>query len=289
MKNFKIIIFFGFIGHLSLNSCQTNGTFETNDRIAEIAINIAYLENPNARYKMDYGQVKVLDSLPFKNGNQFINIKSFFIKENNLNQSFMIWRLGENNQPILESIIPVNLLKKRKLQFMQFSDNSNLTLFEPINPPLDKPTQINAQFFYADNNQPDKISITILAVDSFALLLALGQNPNNVAYNKKQEIKTFDIDKGKLSEIVTLDLNLFQQINGLETIFLYKITDLATGQILQNYGSNNATTINSKINIQVKDIRINPKNKFSLFQLKFNSVIVPFKNNVLVNGDEWAD
>ena len=171
---------------------------------------------------------------------------------------------------------------------MQFADNSNLSIFEPINPDTNKRTQTNAQFFYSNSNQPPQINITILAIDSYALLLAPGQNPVNVPADKKTEIKTFTLNKSTLSEIVTLDLDLFKQPNGLETIFLYKITDTQTGAILQNYGNNNTTTANSKVNISVSPTtRINPVNKFTLFQYKYNTATIPFKSNFLINGDSW--
>jgi hypothetical protein len=295
MKKIKRL-FLSIIGFV-FYSCQTEAIYDIEDVVAEISIAIPYLENPNARYRIDYGQVQVIDSLPFVNKNgvtyQFNTNKSVLLKEKNLNEELKIWRYQPNGTQILESTIPINFNDKRKIQLLQFADNSNLSLFEPINPPSDQRTQTNTQFFYADNNQPPQVNVTILAVDSFALLLASGQNPNNVSADKKREIKTITLNKGVLSEIVTLDLNLFKQANGLQTIFLCKITDAQTNTILQNYGTNNATTVNSQIIIpstsgEPSSTRgINPVNKFTLFQWKYNSPTTPFKANLLINGDKW--
>ncbi len=284
MKNINSFKYLLIISVCIFFSCETDAKYEVTDRLTSLKVSIPFLENNTARYRIDFGDIQVTDSLPFiDNFSRLISNKAVFIKEKNLVKDLKIWRKNADGSETFESSNLVNASKE--IQLLQLIDKSKLVIFNPINPNENNKTQIATQFFYADNLQPNQINISIIAVDFYALLLAFN-NPNNVATNKKIEIKNFTLEKSKLSEIIFLDLDLFKQVNGINTVYLYKITDIETGSILQNYGVDNVSVSNSKIEIPANN-NLYPKYKYTLFRLKHNSTLIPYKSNSLIVGNLW--
>ncbi|WP_310554515.1 hypothetical protein [Flavobacterium sp.] len=285
MKKYIVYILIPIITAFIINSCTTEGKYEVEDTLVTVATKIPYLENPNARYRIDFGTTKLTDSLPFINsdGTQtvFESTVAYF-KEKELTQDLKIWRLGASGTETLESTTPVTAPANGFISLLQLSDSSPLTVYNPIAPPADKTSQTNVQFFYANAAQPNQVRVTILAIDFIEFLTTAGQNFNNLTADKKSEIATFIINKGELRAPVTLDLKLFNSAGA--NAFFYKITDPVSGVILQDYKANSSIT-NSRIAITTTGT--NPKFKFSLFQWGYTSSIVPFKATALIDGDVW--
>jgi hypothetical protein len=285
-KEIIITCFTMIVSNLFFISCEVNGTYEVDDNLVPISANISYLENNAARYRIDFGSVRLSDSLPYLSQDAGIynltrTSKGVYIKQKKLSQDLKIWRLGANGSQILESTMMVNApAEGGVISLLQLSDKSPLNYFNPVLPQNERTTQ-TIQLFYTDASQSNDVNVTILAVE-YITFLTTGQNFNNLAIDKKKELATFALQKGLLSESVTLDLNLFKQINKVPTAFFYKITDAKTGTILQNY--NKSYKLDPIVDANNK---LNPVYKCSLFRLKYNTINAPFKAENLINRYEW--
>ncbi len=284
MKKIKSITILTSIMGFLFYSCETNGTYEVKDVLVPTKASVVYMQNPAARYQIDFDNIRISDSLPyFDKKNNLLNFvsKEIYIKQNE-EKLIKIWRLGANGSQTLESATMVN--SKNGLQLLQMSDNLPLTYYiRPQAPPADKTTQTNVQFFYADTNQPDQVKITILAVEYLTFLIK-GQNFDNLSDDKKKEIASFDLKKGDLSSVFTLDLDFYKEINKVATGYYYKITNTATGTIIQDYNKLNKIIITAGPTPQTQ---LFPKFKTSLFKWSYTGVANPFMVVGVINGENW--
>jgi hypothetical protein len=284
MKKHIIFIITALCIACVVNSCDTDGKYEVEDTLVTVGANIAYLENPTARYRLDFGTTKLSDSLPYLvNGVLILKANPVYFKNTALTEDLRVWRLGASGTETLELTTPVTATANGFISLLQLSDSSPLTIYNPVAPPADKTTQTNVQLFYANAAQPQKVTVTVLAID-FLYFIGNGLSFTTLPANKKKEIANFTINKAVLSPNITLDLNLFNDINGAATAFFYKITDPVTGVVLQDY-KYTPSSASTRINIIASSI--NPKYKFSLFQWDYSSPTVPFKATALIDGEEW--
>jgi hypothetical protein len=287
MKKYIVYIILPIITAFIINSCTTEGKYQVEETLVSVGAKIPYLENPKARYRIDFGNTKLTDSLPFINadGTQtvFQSQALVYIKEKELSQNLKVWRLGANGSETLESNTQVTAPANGFISLLQLSNNSPVTVYKPVAPPVDKISQTNVQFFYANAAQPNQVRVTILAIDFIAFLQPpILSNFNTLPANQKSEIATFIINKGELSAPVTLDLKLFTSVAA--NAFFYKITNPSTGVVIQDY---TYTPTPASTRIQPAAIGQNPKFKFSVFQWNYTSASVPFKAAVLIDGEEW--
>lgn len=268
-------------------SCDTEGEYEVKDTFVTLGFKFEYFVNDNAQYRIDFGNQRLTKTSPF-DSKEKIEIVSgkVYIKEKDLKQDLKIWRLGADGTETLESITSIQAEANDFISLLQLTDNKPVTVFKPELPKSDQPTQTNVQFFYGNELQPETIKVSILAVDYFFFLTDENVNYTfeNLPTNKKKEIANFTLSKGVLSEIINLDLNLFNDENNVGTAFFYEITNAATGTIIQNYEDSSK----SKIEVDLKlGEGVLTKYKFSLLQWDYVRSSIPFKINTLKSFEKW--
>lgn len=271
-----------------LFSCDTDGTPEITQTLTTVSVKLDYMENPDVRYRVQFGDVVIADTLPrVINEEQgltspqslpaYINIKQ-------LTQSLKVWKLGNGEQTLVLDT-EVTASENGVISLLQLTDDGGISYFQPVFPPKDKTTQTIAQVVYSEDEQPDEVSVSILAVDYYSLLVA-SNNINNVSFSRKKIIAEFNLSKSVVSPPITLDLDMFAGVNNnLPAQFFYRISNIQTGAIIQDYN------VNNKINVQtISGLQLNPLYKFTLFQWEYQSATMPFKKPVaLINSGEWLD
>ncbi len=290
MKKQRMFILVTSICAFMFNSCDTEGEYEVDDTLVPVGAGIIYMKNQEARYRIDFGNTKIADSLPFlkpqDSGKPVLTrgVSGIYLKQRELTQDLKVWRLNKSGTEVLESSRKFNATNG--ITFLQLTDNLPLALYNPILPPADKTKQINVQFFYKDNAQSDNVMITILAIDYY-YYLTNGRNLATMPADRKTEVTSFTLKKGDLSDVINFDLKLFKN-SPVATVFFYKTTDMKTGAVLQDYKANPAD-VSTIIPIQKKLGGVDPKYKSSVLELGYISETVPFKVNEtpFINGEEW--
>lgn len=282
----KKIVMFIIVASASwlLHSCETDADYEITDKMVTINAKFAYMQNQDARYRIDFGQTQLADTLPKIAPTGIILAgEQKYVKENELTQQLKVWRRNPDGTETLELETPITAPAGGSISLLQLSDSSPVVSLKEVHPPEDKPSQTVAQFFYAGANQPDHVKVTVLAVDLVSLAMA-GNNVNNVAENKKGTVASFTMSKGELSQIITLDLKQFVAINNNISTFLYRIENPATGAILQDYAGSRKITVPVYSSAQP----LNAKYKHILFQWGYQSATIPFQTPVsIINGEAW--
>ena len=245
--------------------------------------------NEDARYRIEFGNVVLADSLPrLLNAEQGLITPlgiPAYINTKELTRQLKVWRLGDSGEQTLELDTQVTGTENGIISLLQLADNMPVSYFKPVYPSDDKINQTIAQFVFSEEEQPQEVSVVILAVDYYSLLMA-SNNINNVSSSRKETIAEFVLPKGVVSPPVTLDLNYFHGVNNnLPAQFFYKILNAQTGAIIQDYNVNNKITIQTQSGLQ-----LNPVYKFTLFQWDYLSPVTPFKKPAaLINSEEWVD
>lgn len=270
-------------------SCDTDGTPEVTQTLTTVAAKIEYMDNADARYRIEFGNTVLADTLPrLINAEQGLTSPQSlpaYINNQELTRDLKVWKLEENGEQTLQLNTQVSATENGIISLLQLSDDMPLSYFQPVYPPNDKITQTMAQFVYSETEQPQNVSISILVVDYYSLLMA-SNNINNVPASRKEVIAEFDLSKGTVSLPVTLDLDFFDGVNNnLPAQFFYRVMNIETGAVLQEYNVNNKITVQTQSGLQ-----LNPVYKFTLFQWEYQSPAVPFKKPVaLINGEGWID
>lgn len=270
-------------------SCDTEGTPEVTQSLTTISAKMEYMINEDARYRVEFGNIVLADSLPrlLDAGQGLTSPLSLpaYINTQELTRELKVWRLGANGEQTLELNTQVTGKENGIISLLQLSEDMPVSYFQPVYPPNDKISQTMAQFVFSETEQPQEVNVSILAVDYYSLLMA-SNNINNVSSSRKEVVAEFNLSKGIVSIPVTLDLNIFEGVNNnLPAQFFYRITDVQTGTILQDYNVNNKITVQTQSGLQ-----LNPEYKFTLFQWEYQSLAIPFKKPIaLINGEEWID
>jgi hypothetical protein len=285
-----------------LASCQTDGEYaEWATRTTPVRAEFKYLAEAEARFAVEYDGKVVADTLPYSKPGRIANVSDvIYLNENRMNGLLRVYRLG-NGERILETeeeivISPVivgpggsNNNPYSAINLVQLAAGSPVQVMHSPETPADS-SAIALQFFYGDGRQPEKVRISLLAVDQYSLITKQYKLAN-VPDTMKVETGEIALRRGELSETVTLDLNLFgEDLNkGLAAKFYYRVSD-PDGHLLQDYkpASSAANAAEIKPESVTKNKIPRPVYQSAVMQWGYKSAAEPFASpTVLLNGEKW--
>jgi hypothetical protein len=274
-----------------LAACQTDGEDAGFiGRVTPVGAEFKFIADPTAEFVVEYAGVEIDN-----------NKKVAYIKENNMSNLLQVYRV-ENDKRTLElkeqvEVSPViiknnadiDINKRFTIQLAQLAAGSPVQLLNaPPAPPSTDSSSIAVQFFYGDVNQPEEVKITILAIDQYSRALLISEGVS-VPANMKDTITEINLQRGKLSEPVVLDLYRFKNnVYQMAAQFFYEVSDPVGNTILQDYSD---ITNNNPV-----EIKISSKRKNSIPYSDYKSAIMQFehKDNILfaspvtvLNGEKW--
>lgn len=284
-------LFFFFF--LLFASCQTEGDYYMQEEgVAPVKAEFKYMADTDARYRVEFGGLTLADTLP----NQWMSSVPVYVKESGLTDMLRIYRLADGARTLESETeytfkpFPVNPSSSdaASVSLVQLAAGAPVQVLQEPKTPADS-AAIALQFFFADERVPERVKITIMAVDQYSLILK-NYKLGNVPDDMKTEAAEVELTRGVLSETVELNLNFYGEVNnGLAARFLYKVSD-AGGTILQDYkvGSSAVATVEIKPESKTVNKKPRPVYQSAVMQWTYQSEAVPFATpKVLMNGEKW--
>jgi len=228
---------------LSVYSCQTDENYLDYDTYSYVNSAISYFADGNVKYKIQFGESVLGDSLPYCTDSSRLIYKvqgdDVFFNTNNLTNHFKVWQYSQDLSSLTLKIDTILTIQPEEtVSLVQYSAKGTI-LFPPA-PTLsnDDTTKTSVFFIYSDNNQPDKVRIDILAVDYYNFLIK--RSIEKVGDEYKTVVAQINLTKNELSEEVIFDTNFYSEINkGLSARYFYAIYD-AEGNLLQDFDTKKA-------------------------------------------------
>lgn len=282
-----------------LTSCDTQGDYLSTDTYTTISARLSYAVD-SVSYQINFGN-RTLDTLPSFPILSW-EAKVGYYAQNELTDTLKVWKLTSGNPAELQLDTVVSIAPRGTFNFMQVASGVPLQLVKDAATLTDN-SHCQLQFFYADPLQPQQVTIDMLAVDQYSLLLKGGKLAS-LPDTAKSVIATFTLSRNQLSEPVIFNIQQFARFNkGLSAKFFYRITDTATGTLLQDYNTKNYNAAASSkvaeiyIPLTKRNAKDYPMYKSFIMKWDYKSTALSFgtppinlnelDNYLLAKGDKW--
>ena len=287
LGNIGILAYF-LIG--TLVSCQTEAPYDGEDSYSTLSAKIAYMADNDVRYHIMFGDTD-FDTLSV---HKMQSTGRHYRAVDEMTEKLKVWSVADDGSELLliDSLLVLKPLST--INLIQVASGAVPELIDPELTPTDS-TSTAVRFFYADALQTsgaDKVKVTILAVDQYALILK-SYKIANVHDTLKTVVGEPELSLGELSDPIELNVNLYGKggINkGLSARFFYRITDAATGMLIQDYVATSSITTSAEIKVESARKNNMPYAVYKSYvmQWKYKSVALPFNSpEVLMRGEKW--
>ncbi len=281
-----LILFVFFLGLFGLLSCETDENYVDTDSYTFIKAEISYYADEEARYKIEFNNKILADTLPYDGGvGNMVSISNVaYFNINNLSGNLKVWRYSESGSSLtLEMDTPIKMETQQTINLAQIAPGGFIQF-----PPISTLTEIDNNktsifLYYSNKNQKQNVDVSIIAVD-YITYLKNRRKLSKVPEEYKKEVSRFNLYKNSLSEEIVLDLDYYSGENkGIPPLFLYAIYDSEDNSLIIDY--------DAKREIEIGFVKgtLNPINRKEVMQLKYKSEELPFDEpeSIKILAEEW--
>jgi len=181
-------------------------------------------------------------------------MSNLVLTDNKLNNTLEVWYKATTTDSTRVMHRELQLQRNQVINLIQLSETDDMDIFEfPAAPDVN--TKMKTQLFYDNANQPASVKVTVLAVDRYQFQVQAQSNFNSPNLTLKAEVAQFTLNRNELSQPFDLNLNQFNGgTNNYEAQFHYKIENITTGALIQDYNRN--------VKIAVDNLASSGENRF---------------------------